>query len=129
VYAGSSSTHQPEKNVNSAELLIGIAVLMLVSLAVFGVYQWLQIRRRRQVDTWVNDYLNDRYDEMPKDLHINCTNDRLWPVLVDFQAPKTGTRHNLQFNCPGSHSTFSLLSEKEEKWESRVVVSHDQLSL
>jgi hypothetical protein len=107
-----------EVNVKSnAELIIGIAVLTLGCLTVFGVYQWLQIKRQRLVATWVRDYLKHRLAEMPNDLHIHCTNDRLWPFLVDYEAPHSKTRHSLQFICPGPHSTFALLSEKEDRLE------------
>ena len=99
---------------SNAELVMGIAVLMLGSLAVFAVYNWRHLRRRRLVDTWVREYLKDRFGEMPSDLRINCSNDRLWPILVDFEVPRTETQYHLQFVCPGTHSSLSLRSEKKE---------------
>ena len=99
----------------SAQALVGMAVLALAALATFAVYRWRQLKRVRQVETWVKDYLVVRYGELPNDLNINCSDDRLWPVLVGFDGPRTGSRHSLQFACPGQPSTFSLLSEKEEK--------------
>jgi hypothetical protein len=51
---------------------------------------------------------------VPGRLTINCTDDRQWPVLVAFDDPRTGIRHNLQFDCAGSPSSYSLLTEEEE---------------
>lgn len=98
-----------------AELWAGAAALLLASVAVFALYKWWQLRRVRQVETWVKGYLTERFGEMPNRLRINCSNDRQWPVLVNFDAPRTETRYDMQFTCPGPHSTFSLLSEREER--------------
>ncbi len=99
---------------NNTGLLSGLALLLLMSMAVFAVYKWRQFTRGGRVDRWVKDFLFARYGEMPKGLHINCSNDREWPVLVDFPAPRTGIRQNLAFSCSGPTSTYSLLSETEE---------------
>jgi hypothetical protein len=45
----------------------------------------------------------------------NCSDDPLCPVIVAFDAPRTGIRHSLQFTSGRTHSMFALLSEKEEK--------------
>ena len=37
------------------------------------------------------------------------------PVLLNFETPRTGSRHRLQFTCGASQSTFALLSETEER--------------
>jgi hypothetical protein len=95
-------------------ILSGLALLLFASMAVFAVYKLRRITRLRQVDTWVKDFLFARYRELPKDLRINCSNDQLWPVLVEFPAPDTGIRHSLEFSCSGPSSTYSLLSENEE---------------
>ncbi len=100
---------------NSVEALVLIAASALVALAAFALYRWQQRKRVRRVEGWVGGYLVARYGELPDHLNINCSDDRLWPVLVSFDSPRTETRHRLQFGCWGPPSTFSLLSEKEEK--------------
>ena len=98
----------------STELWIGIATLALVALAALAVYRRRQRHRVRRVEGWVKDYLSARYGELPNRLSINCSDDPLWPVLVAFNAPRTGIRHRLRFTCGAAHSTFALLAEKEE---------------
>jgi len=93
--------------------LVGIA-LVLVALAAFAVYRWQQRKRVRWVEGRVREYLVERYGGLPNHLNINCSEDPLWPVLVSFDDPRTGTRNRLQFSCSGPASTFSLFSEKEE---------------
>jgi hypothetical protein len=99
----------------NTEVLIGMAVLALATAAAVAFYRGQQRKHVREVGTWVKDYILARYGEVPQPLHINCSNDSLWPVLVDFDSPRTGIRHRLQFACAGPRSAFSLLSEKEEK--------------
>jgi hypothetical protein len=99
----------------SAQALVGMAGLALAALAAFALYRWRQRQRVRRVETWVKDYLVARYGVLPNDLNINCSDDTLWPVLVAFDGPRAGSRHSLQFACPGRPSTFSLLSEKEDR--------------
>jgi hypothetical protein len=103
------------KMQNSAEALVGMAVLALVALAAVAVYRWQQRKRVRQVERCVRDYLSARYGGLPNRLNINCSDDPLWPVLVAFDNPRNGSRHSLQFDCRGPHSTLSLLAEKEER--------------
>ena len=98
-----------------AEVLIGMGALGLVALAAFVVYRWQQKKRIRRIEKWVKEYLSGRYGELPNPLRINCSDDPLWPVLVAFDTPSTGIRHSLQFACGRGHSTFALVSEKEEK--------------
>jgi hypothetical protein len=98
----------------SAELMIGLAVVGLLAVAAFVVYRWRQKKRVRQIEEWVKDYLCDRYGPLPNSLSINCSDDPLWPVLVRFDTPRTGLRHRLQFSCPGTRSSFALVSDREE---------------
>lgn len=100
--------------MNSAEVLTGMVVLAVAAMAAFACYRWQQRRRVRGVKKWVEDYLTRREGGPPSRLHINCSEDRLWPVLVSFDNPRNGTRHSLQFSCAGSSSTCSLLSEEKE---------------
>jgi len=99
----------------STSALMGMAALATAGLALWACYQWGQRRRVRRVERWVGDYLVARYAGLPDRLHIHCSDDPLWPVLVDFADPHTGIRHDLQFSCTGPQSTLWLLSEKEEK--------------
>lgn len=98
----------------SVEVLIGMAAPVIAGLVVYVIYRWLQRRRVHRIEGWVEEYLSNRYGELPPSLRIACSDDRLWPVLVDFIGPRTGVRHRLQFTCDGTHSTFALLSSKEE---------------
>ena len=98
----------------SVEVLIGMAAAVIAGLTAYVIYRWLQRRRVNRVEGWVKEFLFDRYGELPAPLRIDCSDDRLWPVLVDFTSPRTGVRRRLQFTCGGTHSTFALLSEKEE---------------
>ncbi len=97
------------------EVLIGMAVMGLAALGAFACYRWRQRVRVRRVEAWVRSYLFVRDGEQPDHLHVNCSDDRHWPVLADFADRRTGTRHYLHFSCSGPESTFSLLSEREEK--------------
>jgi hypothetical protein len=95
-------------------VLIGVSALGLTAAAVFVMYRWRQKERVRRVENWVKDYLCVRYGEVPQSLSINCSDDPLWPVFVAFEAPRTGSRHSLQFTCGWADSTFALASEREE---------------
>lgn len=99
---------------SSVEVLIGMAVVVIAGLVAYAIYRRRQRRRVHRVEEWVKKYLSDRYGELPTALRIDCSDDRLWPVLVDFTGPCPGVRHRLQFTCGGTRSTFALLSEKEE---------------
>jgi hypothetical protein len=100
---------------NSEQVLIGMAVVVVTCLAAFPVYRWWQQKRVRQVETWVKEYLFGRYGELPNHLHINCSHDLLWPVLVNFDTPRTGLRHSMQFDCGSPQLAWLLLSEKDEQ--------------
>lgn len=100
---------------DSANLLLGVVAAGLVAAAVFLLYRWRQRQRVRRVETWVNAYLAARYGGLPSLVHINCSDDTSWPVLVEFETPRTGSRHRLQFTCGGPQSTFALLSAQEER--------------
>src|SRR5262249_29508685 len=64
---------------DSVTVLIGMAALAALALAGFAIYRWRQRERARRVDRWVRDYLAARYGGVPDGLHINCSDDRLWP--------------------------------------------------
>ena len=95
-------------------LLNFLFVILVVGIVVFYAHRWLERRRTARVDFWIRDFVASRYGELLKDLHINCTDDRLWPVLVTFDRPTVGTRHLLHFACAGPQNTFGLASEREE---------------
>lgn len=99
--------------MNSNVLLICGAAVSAV--AAFAVYRWQQRSRVRGVKTWINAFLAARYGSLPGDVHINCSDDRFWPVLVDFALPGSKNRHRMQFACPGPQSTYTLISEMEEQ--------------
>ena len=88
--------------------------MVLVALAAFASYRWQQRKRVRSVEGRVREYLVSRYGGLPDRLDINCSEDPLWPVLVSFDDPRTGTRSRLQFSCAGPASALCLLLEKEE---------------
>jgi hypothetical protein len=94
--------------------LVGMAAVAAVCLVAGGLYRWRQRGRARRVGEAVRAFLCERYGEVPYPLHINCSDDRLWPVLVDFSNPGTGIQHRLRFDCPGSGSVVALL---QEEWE------------
>src|SRR5436305_14379989 len=98
-------------------VIIGMAALGLTAAAAFVVYRWRQRKRVHRVKGWVKDYLCARYGELPNLLSINCSDDPLWPVLVAFDTPRTGIRHGMHFTCGSRHSTFALLSERDEEAE------------
>jgi hypothetical protein len=91
-----------------------IALVAFTALTAFAFYKWWQRRRVRRVQSWVKEYLSVQYGELPDHLNINCSDDRLWPVLVAFENPRTGSRQSLQFTCAGPESSFSLLWDGEE---------------
>jgi hypothetical protein len=62
----------------------------------------------------VEEFLSARYGGLPDRLAINSSDDALWPVLVAFDGPGTGTRHRLRFACAGAPSEFALLSEETD---------------
>jgi hypothetical protein len=98
----------------SVEILIGMAAVVIVGLLAYAIYRWRQQRRVNRVEGWVKEYLSDRYGELTAPLRIDCSDDRLWPALVDFTSPRTVVRHRLNLTCDGTHATVALLSEKEE---------------
>ena len=92
-----------------------IAMVAFTAVAAFAVYRWWQRRRVLRVEQWIKEYLSVHYGALPDHVNINCSDDRLWPVLVAFESSRTGSRHSLRFACGGPESTFSLLSDSEEK--------------
>jgi hypothetical protein len=97
---------------NSVTVLLWVAAGSVAGLVAFALYRWRQRRRVRRVERWVGEYLSARYGELPSPLHVNCSDDRLWPVLVDFSNVATGMRHRMRFDCPGSGDSLSLLAEE-----------------
>jgi hypothetical protein len=97
----------------TVEVLIGGAVLVAL-LAAFALYRRRQRSRVQRVTRWVEGYLSDRYGAVPSLLCIHCSDDPLWPVLVNFTSPRTGRPHRMRFDCPGSGSSLSVLSDSEE---------------
>src|SRR4051794_17405687 len=90
-----------------------VGLVVAAALAAFAGYRWRMRRRVRRVEGWVREYLVGRYGRLPGDLHIDCSDDELWPVLVAFDDPRTGTRHRLRFACLGPLSTCSLLGDED----------------
>jgi hypothetical protein len=103
--------------MQSTEVLIGMAGLLVAVLTFTALYRWWQRNRVRQVENWVKEFLLARYGVAPGHLSINCSDDPLWPVLVACDGPRPGTRHRLQFSCPGPSPNWFLLSETEEAWQ------------
>jgi hypothetical protein len=99
---------------NGVEAYVGAAALALSALAAFAFYRWRMRERSRRVKEWVTNYLVGRHGSPLVGLHINCSDDPLWPVLASCDNPRTGARHSLRFSCPGAPSTFALASESEE---------------
>jgi hypothetical protein len=97
------------------EVLIGLAGLAVLTLAAFAAWWWWRGRRTRRIERWVKGYLVTRYGHVPEDLHVNCSDDQFWPLLVSFHCPHDRTLHLLEFGCSGPFSTFALLSERKEK--------------
>lgn len=98
----------------AAEIWTGM-ISLLLALGAFAVYRGMQRRHVLQVDQWIKEYLWIHYGERPEHLNINCSEDRRCPVLVSFDRPQFGTRHRIQFMCPGSQKTLALLSQTEER--------------
>jgi hypothetical protein len=99
----------------STATLLGLAVLAVTALAAFAVYRWRQRSHVCQVGEWVKSYLSARYGALPEHLHVNCSDDPLWPVLVAFDGPRPGARHHLRFACSGPSAKYALVSEKQER--------------
>jgi hypothetical protein len=98
----------------SVVVLIGAAIAAVAGLAAFSAYRWVQRRRVRMVKQWVTSYLFTRFGEPLDEVSVACTDDRRWPVLANFDDPRTKIRHRLQFQCSGSGPAFELLSETQE---------------
>jgi hypothetical protein len=101
--------------ISNEQMLVGMAVLVISCVSAFPVFRWWEQRRVYRVESWVKEFLIGLYGELPSHLHINCSHDRLWPVLVNFNTPQTGLRHSMQFNCGGPRPAWLLLSEKDEQ--------------
>lgn len=90
------------------EPLIMVAAMAGAALVAFVVYKWRQRARARLVRAWVTGYLSDHYGSPLDRVRIDCSDDHLWPVLVDFADPRNGSKHRLRFSCAGAPSTFHL---------------------
>ena len=99
---------------NQTEVLVGIAAAALVAVVAVVVYRKGRHRRALRVEASARKYLSDRYGELPKNLTVNCSDDAIWPVLVEFSHPKTGARHRLQFGVCERDASLSLLSEQTD---------------
>lgn len=97
--------------MNSQAQTAAIVALVFAALAAFALYRWRQRRRACEVKRRVEEYLLARYGAVPPGVDVNCSNDPLWPVLVDFDHLRTGARHRLQFHCGPPASPLSLTSE------------------
>jgi hypothetical protein len=93
-------------------MAVFVGLVVAAALAGFAVYRWRMRRRARRVEGWVRDYLVGSYGKLPGGLHVDCSDDELWPVLVAFDDPATGARHRLRFSCAGPDSAFSLASDE-----------------
>ena len=98
----------------SVEVLVGMAAMGLMAVEAVVAYTWRQKKRIRGVEKRVKEFLRVRYGELPDSLSIHCSHDPHWPVLVAFDAPRTGIRHTLQFTCGEKVSTFAVVSDREE---------------
>jgi len=85
---------------------LGVTTLVVVTLVVFALYRWQQRRRVCHVAVWVKEFLRKCYGALPNDVNIDCSDDQLWPVLVGFREPGTGTRRDLRFSCQGPESAW-----------------------
>ncbi|MFN0055843.1 MAG: hypothetical protein ACKV0T_27175 [Planctomycetales bacterium] len=99
---------------NSFDILLCLGVL-IAACVTFGAYRWSQIQRTTRIKGWIRDFLCGRYGMLPEPLVIHCTDDRRWPVLVQFDRPSPATRHRLQFMCGGLPSSLTLIAEIEER--------------
>lgn len=98
----------------NVEMLLGIVAILVPAVVAIAVYRWRQRQRACHIAKEVKAFLLTRYGELPTNLNINCSDDRLWPVLVTFDRPGTDIRLLLQFAFPGHMSPASLLSEAEQ---------------
>lgn len=97
-----------------APVVFGCLVILIAGIA-FAIHRRHEAQRILQVEAWIREFLVGRYGGLPDDLRINCTDDRLWPVLVSFNRKEQSTRHRLQFYCAGPQSSLALHSESEEQ--------------
>ena len=102
----------------STESLIGITGLAVAALVGFVIYRWRQRVRVHRVKAWIGRYLSNQYGAAPDRLNINCSDDPSWPVLVAFDHPATGLRHDLRFTCAGPASTWSVNAKTDEPYTS-----------
>jgi hypothetical protein len=98
----------------SGGLSVGVALAVVSALAAFAAYRLWCRRRARAVTEWVTRYVHGRFGEPLDGLHVHCTDDPLWPVLANFDDPRTGVRHRLRFDCTGPGPACALLAESQE---------------
>ena len=87
-----------------------VPVLAIAAICSFFVYRWRQRPRVLAVNLKIKDYLSQRFGRLHDNLTINCSDDPLWPILVNFTTPPYDDQHRLQFMCSGPNSTLALLS-------------------
>lgn len=101
--------------MSNAMILSSVAACVAVAVcAALAFFQWQERRRVRRVGTWVRNLLVNRYGALPERLSISGFEDFLCPVVVRFVHPNTGVQHRMEFSCPGSVSSFQLISERPE---------------
>ena len=92
-----------------AEMLLLVA--SAAALAGWAAYRWACRGRSARVRGWVRDHLAGRHGGSPPgNLDIACSDDRLWPVLVSFDAPGGGRTH-LRFFCPGGRDSIRQVAK------------------
>jgi len=91
-------------------MALGLVAFLAAAVA-FGVYRWIQNRRKDRIRGWIASFLLARYGQTPRDRDIHCTHDRFWPGLVSFQLPSSRANYRLQFMCAGAQSTYRLSGE------------------
>jgi hypothetical protein len=95
---------------NIAGLWLGLAGALLAAL-LFALYRRGFHQRKRRIIGLVEGHLAAQHGQLPSPLHINCSDDDSWPMLVSYTHPRTGSRHRAQFACWGPPPGLFLLSE------------------
>jgi hypothetical protein len=116
-YVWQQLSHMKEGlNLEDSTRLLGlISLLLLCGLLLFAIYSQRKRQRALRITKWIRDYLSQNYGALvPDSLHINCSDDPLWPVIVRFTELKTGSRLCLQFASPESPKSIQVLSSVDE---------------
>jgi hypothetical protein len=97
--------------MNATVEVLTVLVLSFAALTAFAVYRWRQRQRVCRIKGWINEFLVARFSVLPKNLTVSCSNDLFWPIMVDFDDPRSGAPQRLQFVCGKARSTFALRTE------------------